>query len=242
MIKSHLKTPSEMDNNCRQAMFQLFSQFYNKVTWQQFITDLEKKDYILLLKKEEAIVGFTTFAINPSGTGTSGYNILFSGDTIMHPQDWSSLSFIKHGFFAAGQIMASRPDDNWYWFLMSKGHRTYMFLPLFFEKYIPHSEGKFHEELFPVLDLTAAKMFGKDWKRKKGVIEFGESHGELNEELAKGTFEKNTHPQVAFFLEKNPAFNKGVELACLAPLYLSNMKGYARNCLEKGLDNPFNPS
>ena len=72
---------------------------------------------------------------------------------------------------------------------------------------------------------------------KKKLIEFEESQGELTKALAQTTFEKQFHPQVAFFLQKNPHFYEGVELACLARLHPDNMRGYARTSLENGFNN-----
>ena len=98
-------------------MFELMRESYDHIAEEQFILDLENKQLVgLLLDPHDNIEGFTTFGINPSGTQTKDFNILFSGDTIISPKSWGSSEMITGGIKAAGRIMANDTQRKWYWF------------------------------------------------------------------------------------------------------------------------------
>lgn len=216
-------------------MYSLMQDAYDYVQYASFVEDLSNKQYIgLLIDLENTIQGFTTYAINPKNTGTQEYNIIFSGDTIIHPNFWGSQEMIKGGVKAAGFITQTDPQKKWYWFLISKGHRTYMYLPLFFEKFYPAFDPLRQDALFPIVDKCASALYPNDWKAKQGLIVFTESHGQLKPELAEASYKKKNNRHVAFFLEKNPSFYKGDELACITLLNSSNMKGFVKDAFLLG--------
>ena len=220
-------------------MFHLMEANYDYVSQEQFIQDLEKKQWVGLLRDEdEMIQGFTTFAINPNGTGTSEYNIIFSGDTIISPAYWGSLELIKGGMHTGGQMVASEPNKKWYWLLISKGHRTYMYLPLFFKDYFPRYDEPYSEKLFSILNHSCKTLFGDNWKKEKGLVIFPESMGQLKPELAVATWDKKNKPPVAFFLKKNPGFHLGHELACLTEASPDNLRGIAQRFFLEGMSHP----
>ena len=220
-------------------MFRLMEANYDFIAKETFIADLSKKQWVgLLLDEDETIQGFTTFAVNPGGVGTDEYNIIFSGDTIVSPDSWGSLEFLKGVMHSGGQIVASDPDKKWYWLLISKGHRTYMYLPLFFHSYYPRADHADADTLFPILDKSCTKLFGDCWYPDKGLIIFPESLGQLKPELAASTWQKKKKPPVAFFLEKNPEFYMGHELACMTELKPDNFRGIAQNFFVKGMSEP----
>lgn len=220
-------------------MFHLMEANYDHVSQEQFIEDLEKKQWVGLLRDEEGVIqGFTTFVINPGGTGTSAYNIIFLGDTIISPAYWGSFELIKGGMRTGGQMVASEPHKKWYWLLISKGHRTYMYLPLFFKDYYPRSDENHSDPLYSILDDSCKTLFGDSWKKEKGLVIFPKSMGQLKPELAAATWQKKRKPQVAFFLKKNPGFHLGHELACLTEASPDNLRGFAQRYFMEGMRQP----
>lgn len=223
-----LSTPQKL------KMYDLYSANYNCTQKDMFFEDLSNKQFVILLVDQQLEVqGFSTVSVNPKDCGTDTYNIMFSGDTIIAPEHWGTQELVKGFTETVGRLLASDPEKEWYWFLMSKGHRTYMYLALFFEAYYPHVAHPY-PELKQILDKTAPKLFGEYWRPEEDLIIFSESMGELTPELAQGSFDKKRNKHVAFFLEKNPRFYAGEELACIAPLGFKNMHPRIHRYLQKG--------
>lgn len=239
LIKQEEATAKDIDR-----MFQLMQSHYTHVTETMFLNDLSQKHFIGVIRDNNTttIQGFTTFAINPRQCAGKKYNVLFSGDTIIDRNYWGSQIMMKGWCMSAGAIVASDEFKPWYWYLMSKGHRTYLYLPLFFHKYYPSLQPfPGHEKLLSVADEVSQALFGADWKPKKGVIKFKQHHGAMRPELYSSVFKKESNRHVKFFLEKNPGFSKGDELVCLAPIQLENMKRSAKDYLREGMRQPLEP-
>ncbi len=230
----------DINFNSRTRMFELMFSCYNKITENNFNADLDKKQYVCLIKdKVDIIQGFTTFAINPNSAKDNKYNVLFSGDTIIAPQYWGTQVMRDGWCKSVGSIIAADTSKPWYWYLLSKGHRTYMFLPLFFKEYFPSIEAADSEEhLKKIASEVSKRLYGNCWKEDEGVIRFEESHGELKQELIQASYQKKGSKFVQFFLKKNPAFYKGEELVCIAPLNPDNILRSAKELLLEGMQEP----
>lgn len=228
----------ELNESLHEEMYQLMQANYQDVNRKQFHFDLSKKQYAGLLFDDNRILrGFTTYALNPNQSGTEEYSILFSGDTIISPEYWGTIELIRGWCLSVASIIKTNPAKNWYWFLLSKGHRTFMYLPLFFKEYYPciDADKKSQEELFKLLEEMATHIYPELYKKGSGIIQFPLDGGELKSELAQATFDKASKQQVRWFLEKNPGFYKGDELICLCKIEPENMRGFAKEFLMKNL-------
>jgi hypothetical protein len=223
-----------------QRMYFLMNENYNKVSESNFYSDLNKKDWVGLITNESGkIQGFTTFAINPAGSGTKSYNILFSGDTILAPEHWGSQVMMQGWCNSVGRFIAGDPDKLWYWYLLSKGHRTYMYLPLFFQHYFPAiNPGEEYSQLTKVANEVSIKLFDKYWIPEDGVIRFDQSLGELKPELTEATYQKKGSDFVKFFIEKNPGFFKGEELVCIGLIDPEYLLRSAKTLVLEGMKDP----
>ena len=244
MSTSKLRYTNILTKDLTQAslgrMFLIMEQNYSSISRISFDKDLENKQFIgVLTDNNKVIQGFTTYAINPYETGTPEYNILFSGDTIISPEYWGSQELVRGWCKTVGGLIAGSPEKKWYWFLLSKGHRTYMYLPLFFEKYYPAYDKVKEADLFPIINACANNMYGESWDPSKKVIAFKKSHGELKKIHSETTFKKvKSSAHISFFLERNPGFEKGDELTCMAELNVDNMRRFAKNIVIEGMNNP----
>ena len=231
-----LKDQSTLDEGAVKRMFELMEESYDHVSYPTFVNDLSYKKYVgILVDAHKVIQGFTTFGINPKGTGTKEYSIIFSGDTIIAPGYWGTQEMMRGWGISVGKIIAAEPHKKWYWFLLSKGHRTYMYLPLFFTDYYPSLASATNTLLKSIVDETASKLYPGFYDPASGVLAFDKKIGELKPELAQATFDKKNKPHVKFFLEKNPGFYKGDELMCLALLAPDNIIGYGKKYIMEGM-------
>ncbi|MDZ4667669.1 MAG: hypothetical protein SGJ00_07275 [bacterium] len=221
-----------------EPMLKLMQENYTDVTKEQFLNDLEKKQYIGLLFDDNHILrGFTTYAINPNNSGGDDYAILFSGDTIISPDYWGTMELVRGWCLTVASIMKTHSAKNWYWFLLSKGHRTFMYLPLFFEAYYPSLEAEPSEQLaqFKLMEEMALQIYPNLYVKGTGILQFATEGGELKQELAQTTFERAGKKHIDWFVKKNPGFYQGDELICIAKIDPNNMKGFAKNFLVRNL-------
>lgn len=234
-----LKKPVEINEKERKRMFLLMDENYDCVDFSSFTKDLSVKDYAsLLMDENEVIQGFSTYALNPAGTGDEGYNILFSGDTIINPSYWGSRIMAKSWSEVIGGLLNKYPEKKLYWLLISKGHRTFMYLPLYFNDFVPHPCMNGKEKLREIANKTAASMFGENYRPDAGVIRFKRSLGQLKKSLAHKTRQKQQNEWVNFFLQKNPDFTLGVELVCLAEISEANLKPVVWRMIRQGMQQP----
>jgi hypothetical protein len=236
----HLVPLDSIDLEQGKRMFQLMCENYNEVVETNFFNDLENKQWIGLIKDGNATIqGFTTFVINPNGVGGASYHIIFSGDTVIAPEYWGSQVMMQGWCRSVGRFIGGDQSKRWYWYLLSKGHRTYMYLPLFFENYFPSMvPTPLDNELQDVATVISAKVFGYYWQQDEGVIRFDQSRGELKPNLIEATFQKKGSSIVQFFLQKNPNFYKGEELVCTALIHPDKMLRSARTLVLEGMENP----
>lgn len=216
-------------------MHSLMARHYEAVPRERFDADLAKKDEVVMLHDDTGTLrGFTTLAWNPAGVLPEG-DILFSGDTIIDESCWGSQELVR-AFCQRAGAWCRQSGRRLFWLLISKGHRTYLYLPLFARRFHPHPE---REE--PAWEGLAARvaerMFGDSWQRQEGVVRFDESHGHLRGDLAHDTRARQDNPWVRFFVERNPRYGRGEELVCLTELTDENLRRGALAAFREGAGN-----
>ena len=216
----------------RDAMHALMTGHYEAVPRERFEADLAGKDEVLMLHDEAGKVrGFTTLAWNPAGVLAEGGS-LFSGDTIIDRSCWGTQELV-HAFCRRAGERGAKSGRPLFWFLLSKGHRTYLYLPLFARRFHPHPERP--EPVWEELaSRVALGLFGDAWKPDEGVIRFPASHGHLRGEIAATSQERRQNPWVRFFLERNPGYASGEELVCLTEMRADNLRRVALAAFREG--------
>jgi hypothetical protein len=219
-----------------ERMFELMQANYDRVDKKSFVSDLSWKDEVLvLLDTAETIQGFSTLALNPLGCGADEYDILYSGDTIINPSHWGNQELVRGFCLAAGNIRAER-GKRLYWYLLSKGYRTYLYLPLFTHDYYPCDRGSEDTpRLRSIADQCSRRLFGEAWNSDLGVLKFATSRGQLNSQLADDTHRRVGNRHVDFFLRSNPGFVAGDELVCVAELSPANTRRIAGRFFRQGM-------
>jgi hypothetical protein len=218
-------------------MFTVHARLYARVSEREFLRDLEEKNWVLLLRDEASgeIRGFTTILLLDVEVRGELLAAVFSGDTGIDPAFWGGQVLVRAWAHFMGELRARRPDRRLFWFLISKGYRTYLYLPLFFHSYYPRAgqlTPPFERDL---IDTLGALKYPHDFNPATGVVEFADSHGHLHPGLAEIPAHRRDHRHVRFFLERNPGYARGHELVCVAELSPENMRGLARRLLVEGM-------
>jgi hypothetical protein len=216
----------------RRDMYALFRRHYEDVDLGTFLGDLEEKDDVLVLRDSAGTLrGFSTARTYDRGDE----RLFFSGDTIVEEGWWGEQELGRAWCRLAGRVYAETPDVPLYWLLLSKGHRTYSYLPLFFHEFHPRHGGEMPAELRAVRDSFALSKYGASYDTRRGVVAFDSAPGRLREDIAEIGEHRLRREHVRFFLSANPRYREGHELVCIAPLHAANLRGFARQCFEEGV-------
>lgn len=217
-----IKTTDITNDNIEQ-MLRLMQENYDNVSMEGFLRDLSEKDRVILLEDAEGIKGFSTQMQFDHTIDRKTVTVVFSGDTIIDRSCWGTLALPLTFGRMMFDIKARSEDKVLYWFLISKGYRTYRFLSTFFKVYYPNNndlEGKFEQQL---LAEVAQVKFGDSFDRKAGVIRANPDSQKLKSGICDISQERRKNRHIAFFEELNPGYPNGDELACIAEFDRSNI-------------------
>lgn len=224
MIKGTVVKIENLADTRKKKMFAIMKRYYENLKEDNFYSDLSKKqDVILLCDKQGDIHGFTTQAIFLTDNNTQ---LLFSGDTIVEQEYWGANDLwqagAKNAFKYAGNFNGAT-----YWFLLSKGYKTYKYLHTFFNEFYPQVDKATLEYIQEIMDKFCKEHYGE--KYQNGVLKMGKDY--LKEEFAVLDEVKLKNRHTAFFLEKNPNYKNGDELVCLCELSVENLNKLGRKML-----------
>ena len=211
------------------VLFSLFEDYYDRVPRGVFHRDFREKQWIILLTDSVSneIKGFSTLMLLDVAAEDIQLVVAFSGDTIIDREYWGEqrLALAWYG------LMEKLRVENWptklYWFLISKGYRTYLYLPTFFREFYPR-----HDKATPPFEQKLIDAFGRlkypdDYDPKTGLVEFQESEGHLKDWVADIPPRRLKDPNVGYFLQQNPGWTRGNELVCVAEFSPENLTNFA---------------
>jgi hypothetical protein len=200
-------------------MFKVFFKYYEKISQDVFKSDINKKDDVILLldKSSKKIKGFSTlveFSFELEGKKIKG---VFSGDTIIEKEFWGGstlqTAFTKYMLIKKLKNLFS----PLYWFLISKGYKTYLLLTNNFKEHYPRFDKKTPSDIKKIMDGFALNLYPYNYNPQSGLIEFLSIHDHLKQNVAPITQEMiKSNPQIRYFSEVNKNWQKGDELVCIA--------------------------
>lgn len=210
----------------RDELYRLYARHYAATELARFVEDLCGKNWVVTLRHGERVVGFSTLALRKHVTRAGGALLeLFSGDTVIDRDFWGSQALSTAFARLAGRLAREHAPLPLYWLLISKGYRTWRYLPLFAREYWPNPFGPTPPASQALLDELATARFAAAYDAASGVVRFAESQGHLQPELATVRADLAERPEIRFFLERNPRYAQGDELVCLARLTPANLRG-----------------
>jgi hypothetical protein len=225
---------TELSTKRREEMFALFARHYEGVTRPRFAADLAEKQSVIEVVDPAtgALRGFSTQVVLDVPVARRSVRALFSGDTIVDREFWGDPALSHVWGHLALALIDANDGDPLYWFLISKGYRTYRFLPVFFHEFYPRHSVPTPPAEAEVLHALGRWKFGKAYDPATGIVRprdacplrsgMGETSGRLRD------------PHVRFFLEKNPGHVAGHELCCLARLSRENFTAAAWRVIGAG--------
>ena len=211
----------------RAEMLALHSRYFDNVQPARFYSDLDDKDWVITLRDGARLAGFSTQKLMTLKQRGNEQRFLFSGDTIVDRAYWREQRLAGCFGHLMLRLMETHGEDELYWFLISKGYRTYRFLPVFFHSFFPLPDVPFPPGYTDALDLVAKAKFGAAYDSHGGLIVPDAQADRLRPEFCDVPVSKRADPFVDFFLKRNPRFHEGYELACIAEIRRTNLNRLA---------------
>ena len=229
-----LRTVDDLNASESEAMFNLMHQCYDNVSRETFSKDLADKHWILMIRAigTGRIVGFSTQKLRELKIDGKAYSILFSGDTVVQRKYWGKRELLPASACLVDELMPRTKGDKFYWFLISKGYKTYHFLPVLFREFYPNKDRSIPLQAKRVIDFLGSELGGDDYDPERGVIKSQGGWYVLKEDIAEMTTLRTKDPHAQFFVQMNPGFGRGDELCCLAELKAENYSNVALRLLR----------
>ena len=238
--RSSLTTPQTLDvarlaEDERRAMYALYERYYDGlVVGAVRARPRGQGPRRRAARRNRRAAGFSTLAVYERTFEGAPVRVLFSGDTVVDESHWGQQALAFAWLRLAGALKAEQPGVPLYWLLISKGHRTYRYLPAFSRAFHPSPDDAGAGPLRALKDFLARDRFGADYDAATGVVRFPESRGHLRAPYADVPEAHLRLPEVAFFLAANPGYAQGDELVCVCELAEDRLQPIARRAFVAG--------
>jgi len=219
-------TVASLSQQMIDRLFCLMEEDYNGLDQNRFLSDLSEKKWVLILSDGAGLIqGFSTIMILTQKISGREVRGIFSGDTVISRKFRGELILMKTWLLFVLDLAAKDKKSDWYWFLISKGYKTYKLLPLFFQEFYPRSDRAMPASIKAVLDGFGQGKFREEYDAATGLIK-----PRLTDYLKNGQKEITAHrlgdSHIRYFTQANPNFWRGDELACLAELNPENLTDF----------------
>jgi hypothetical protein len=220
-----------------QNMFEVMREYYEGVQIEEFEKDLsECESVILLCSPNGAIQGFSTIHKNQLQNLGKRKIALFSGDTVLRRKYWGN-GALAHAF---GRYLFTtkikHPFTDVYWFLTSKGYKTYLLMTNNFPIHYPRYDVPTPPDVKAMMDRFYLTKFNNEYRPEAGlVIPNNPNPCRLRETVATIGSHELIEPKIAFFVDQNREWNKGHELGCIAKVSIMIPIRYTTKRLRKTL-------
>ena len=222
-LTGRLVRPTELHHDQVASMYAVMVRHFEGIEWETFLRDLSEKDWVLLLESEDGLQGFSTIAVYPAEVRRQRITVVYSGDTIVARDAWGSSALCRLWIDSVLSLRDHDPARPCYWLLLCSGYRTYRFLPTFFKTFVPRHDRSTPPTQQSMLEELASARFGTQFVADSGIVRFSRAPQRLRPELAAIPPGRMAHPDVTFFLAKNPGHVDGDELVCLTEISIDNL-------------------
>ncbi|MET0404845.1 MAG: hypothetical protein ABW123_20680 [Cystobacter sp.] len=219
----------------RARMLALMQTCYAGVSAERFTRDLDDKQYVILLSSRRTgeLVGFSTVRIAEVQLEGQTAEIIFSGDTVIHPDHWGQKELQMRFTRLLIQRKLRHPFRPLMWLLLSAGYKTYLLAVNHLPRTVPRHDWEPPRERLAFLNALSTKWFGDQFDAARGTVRFAEAHYRVREGISPIDREAAAHPDIAYFVRRNPGHVEGEELVCLAELRMRDLMGALVDALRK---------
>jgi hypothetical protein len=199
------------------AMWRLYADYYDNVTRAAFDRDLAEKTLVFVGTDtgSGALAGFSTALFYRHVHRGRRVGIYFSGDTIVEPRYWGQQALHRSVVRTLAMWKLRHPLTPLYWHLICSGYRTYLTMVRNFPAHWPHHERPTPAWESGLIDSIGRARYGRAWQPERGVVSFGGAQPVLKAAVAPLTRDVLALPEIRFFVDRNPGYLRGDELAMI---------------------------
>lgn len=218
-------------------MYELFSTYYENTGKEKFLKDLLNKDEVILLrdKKDKSIRGFSTVKYVEQDIDGEMVYALFSGDTVIDDRYWGQTALTMEFFKIQIKRKMKHPFSEFYWFLISKGFKTYLLLTNNYMNFYPRFDKptpKRHEQ---IISGFATELFGELYNSETNILACANMYDRLKGEVSPIDDKALLNPNIKFFQDSNPNWMEGDELCCIGRVDMGLATKYLSRTYKKRL-------
>ncbi len=237
--KTSVVPASSLSKSDVDGMFALMQSYYEHTDYAEFIRDLGQKDDVIVLRagSHGSLVGFSTLKYFDLPAKNNGKALgVFSGDTIVHQKYWGSTSLQKAFLVQLCRLKLKHSGSQLYWFLISKGYKTYLLMANNFPVHYPRYEQETPPEFQSMMDHVYGELYPDTYEPRSDLIH-NEGHSyRLKTGVAYPSQSLvEAFPRVRYFVEKNPNWHLGSELTCIAEMNYLVLARYLTKALKKSI-------
>lgn len=233
-MKGQFIERSAVSDETKAKMYRLFCSQFENVSMQQFIADLDEKNWVLLLYNESGdLIGFSSMHVYEASIDDKAVTLVYSGDTTVDSTTWSDSALSYNTMGAFSWLQRHYNTDHLYWFLLVSGYRTYRLLPVFSQFFFPRFDQPTPDDIQTLMDAMAVERFGRNYDPRTGVVRL-DAPSVLKGEFRDIPENRMTDPNIAYFAECNPGHLQGDELLCFAELSESKLTRLGKRMWQKG--------
>lgn len=228
---------AELDTPTRAAMWTLYRTYYTGAEEHRFAADLDGKEEVIIVcdAADGSLQGFTTLTSYRHEADGRRLRVLFSGDTII-AAPYQGQTALQRAFVRYLMLLVVRhPREEVYWFLISKGYKTYLLLSRNFLEYWPRHDRPTPRSAAAILASLGRARFGDAYRQETGIIRFDPPGPRLEAWVAPVEPAALERPDVRYFLERNPGWAEGDELCCIGRVDLAMGMNYLRRLVARRL-------
>lgn len=236
-VKARVVRARDISLVSRRKMYSIFEIYYDGVSWNGFQKDLDEKDDVILLEHAvDGICGFSTLQckrIQAEGKEVIG---IFSGDTILERKYWGSPALGIKFLAYLWTLKLKNPTTDVYWFLISKGYKTYLLMANNFTHAFPDYQKPTPAFEKSLMDKFYSEKYPAHYRPDANTIVFdGVETARLKNQVAPIVSSMRTPgSRIAFFEQINPGWQNGDELACIARMSFTMPVRYAlKKCFRR---------
>lgn len=216
-------------------MFALFSEYYENISFEKFKKDMLKKDCVIMLFNSEKLMkGFSSYVLLKKMLDQKEYLVLFSGDTVIDKDYWGQNVLSMAFFRVLVENKLKNPNTPFYWFLITKGYKTYLLLANNFATYFPRYDKPTDSFHLGLISSIGKELFGKHYDEESNTLKMANTTDRLKVDVA--PIEKKLlmeNPKIEFFEKSNPNWINGDELCCIGKVDLGLAKKFLIRSIRK---------
>jgi hypothetical protein len=218
----------------QEEMLQLMETYYLGVTREQFNSDLDEKDRVIMLRQDSSqgrVVGFSTLMCLDLQVGGEPVKAVFSGDTIVDRRSRCTLGLGLECAKYFVQLMAEHPGCDLFYVLTAKGWQTCRIPGLLFRQYSPSPDQPVNYRHQQVMEAFGARKYPGRYQPTTGLITYSGEAQRLRPGSPEGSIPPRDNPLVDLFVEKNPNYLQGDDLVYVAQIADWNFTGAFKKLL-----------